>query len=103
MGNFYGGTGWYIDTVSIIDGYYSCCVPIPAVATLVNPQSSGGNFNFSFQTTPGQSYTIQYTDDLAIPSWITLDSIVGDGSLYSVTDSPGAAQRFYRVTSPQSQ
>jgi hypothetical protein len=103
MGNAYGGTGWYIDSVSITDGYYSCCVPVPAVATLVNPQSSAGIFAFSFQTTLGQSYTIQYTDQLANPSWVTLYSVVGDGSVQSVTDSPGVAQRFYRVTSPQSQ
>jgi hypothetical protein len=100
-GNFYGGTGWYIDSVSITDGSYSCCVPIPAAPALVNPNSSSGTFNFSFQTTPGQSYTIQYTDDLANPSWTTLYSFVGDGSLQSVTDSPGVAQRFYRVMSPQ--
>ena len=24
-GNYYGGSGWYIDTVSILDGYYACC------------------------------------------------------------------------------
>jgi hypothetical protein len=100
-GNAYGGTGWYIDSVSIADGYYSCCVPIPTVATLVNPQSTNGTFNFSVQTASGQSYTIQYTDDLANPSWTTLYSFIGDGSLQSVTNSPGVAQRFYRVMSPQ--
>ena len=96
-GNAYGGTGWYIDSVSIIDGSYSCCVPIAAVPALLNPQSSSGSFSFSFQTTPGQSYTIQYTGDLANPSWTTLSSFVGDGSLQSVSDSTGPAQRFYRV------
>jgi len=100
-GNYYGGTGWYIDSVSITDGYYSCCVPTPAMPALVNLQSSNGNFSFSFQTAPGQHYTIQYADDLANPSWTTLYSFVGDGSLQSVTDSPGVAQRFYRVMSPQ--
>jgi len=100
LGNAYGGTGWYIDSVSVVDGYYSCCVPITAVPALVNPQSSSGNFNFSFQTAPGQSYTIQYTDDLANPSWTTLYSFIGDGSVQFVTDSPGVAQRFYRVMSP---
>ena len=98
-GNAYGGTGWYIDSVSVVDGSYSCCVPIAAVPALVNPQSSSGSFNFSFQTAPGQGYTIQYTGDLANPSWTTLSSFVGDGSLQSVTDSPGVAQRFYRVMS----
>ncbi len=100
-GNYYGGTGWYIDSVSITDGYYSCCVPILAVPALVNPQSSSGSFSFSLQTAPGQGYTIQYTDNLANPSWTTLYSFVGDGSLQSVTDSPGVAQRFYRAVSPQ--
>jgi len=99
-GNAYGGTGWYIDSVSIIDGSYSCCVPTTAMPALVNPQSSSGNFNFSFQTVLGQSYTIQYTDDLANPSWTTLYSFSGDGSLKSIADSPGVAQRFYRATSP---
>jgi hypothetical protein len=100
-GNAYGGTGWYIDSISITDGSYSCCVPITAVPALVDLQSSSGSFSFSLQTTPGQNYTIQYTDDLANPSWTTLYSFVGDGSLQSVVDSPGVAQRFYRVMSPQ--
>ena len=99
-GNYYGGTGWYIDSVSITDGYYSCCIPTPTVPVLVDLQSSSGSFSFSFQTAPGQSYTIQYSDDLASPSWTTLYSLVGDGSLQSVTDYPGVAQRFYRVMSP---
>ncbi|MGO8678144.1 MAG: protease pro-enzyme activation domain-containing protein [Limisphaerales bacterium] len=100
-GNAYGGTGWYIDSISIVDGSYSCCIPATAVPALVNPQSSSGNFSFSFQTVSGQSYTIQYTDDLANPSWTTLYSFTGDGSVRLVADTPGVSQRFYRVTSPQ--
>jgi hypothetical protein len=98
-GNFYGGTGWYIDSISLQDGYYSCCGASP-VPTVLNPKTSGTGFSFSFQTIAGQPYTVEYSDTLTGSNWTSVRSLVGDGSIYSFTDTIAAPQRFYRVRSP---
>ena len=48
-GNPDGGTGWYIDTVAILDGFYTCCSQL-VPPTILNPKSDGTNVTFSFQT-----------------------------------------------------
>jgi hypothetical protein len=100
-GNPNGGTGWYIDTVSIVDGYYTCCTPLVA-PVILNPQVSadGLSLNFSFQTANGQTYSVQYKDDLNDPSWTTLQALTGDGTMQQISDSLTSPQRFYRITSP---
>lgn len=99
-GNYFGGAGWYIDSVSISDGSYACCVVPLVPPALLNPQTGGGNFTFSFQTTPGQSYSLQFKDNLTNAAWITVQSFTGDGSLQSITNPATAAQGFYRLQSP---
>lgn len=62
------------------------------------PAKSGYNFVVSFQTTSGNTYTVQYTDSLSPASWQSLPSVSGNGGVESVTNSaPGVAQRFYRL------
>ena len=66
--------------------------------TFFAPTKVGNNFSVSFQTTPGNTYTVQYTDTLAPPNWQSLPSVAGNGAVESVTNSaPGIAQRFYRL------
>ncbi len=91
--------GWYIDTVSILDGYYTCCTSA-AAPVIMNPEVQGGNFRFSIQTTAGQSYTVQYTSSLAGNAWTNLQTIIGDGSVKSATNVQSATQGFYRIRSP---
>ena len=91
--------GWYIDTVSILDGYYTCCTSSSAPA-IMNPEIQGGNFSFSIPTTAGQTYTVQYTPALGITTWTNLQTVTGDGSVKSVTNTMGAPQGFYRLSSP---
>jgi hypothetical protein len=98
-GNFYGGTGWYIDSIALQDGYYSCCGASP-VPTVLNPGTSGTAFSFSFQTIAAQPYTIEYSDSLTGSNWTSVRSLVGDGSLYSFTNTIASPQSFYRVRSP---
>ena len=58
----------------------------------------GDNFIVSFQTTPGKTYTVQYTDALAPQNWQSLPGVAGNGALESVTNSaPGVTKRFYRL------
>jgi hypothetical protein len=58
----------------------------------------GDSFIVSFQTTPGKTYTVQYTDALAPQNWQSLPGVAGNGALESVTNSaPGVTKRFYRL------
>ena len=66
--------------------------------TFFAPTKTGDNFIVSFQTNPGNTYTVQYTDALSPPNWQNLPSVAGNGAVESVTNSaPGIAQRFYRL------
>jgi hypothetical protein len=92
--------GWYVDTVTISDGAYSCCAGLTPT-TIVNPRRSGNSPVFSFQSINGQTYRVEYKSDLANPVWSSLQTYTGDGSLINVTDSFPVSQRFYRIRSPQ--
>ena len=62
------------------------------------PAQAGTNFVFSFQTEPGKTYLVQYTDTLAPPNWQNLPSVPGNGSTASVSNSAtGSVHRYYRL------
>ena len=66
--------------------------------TFFAPAKTGDNFVVSFQTNPGNNYTVQYTDTLSPPNWQSLPTVAGNGAVESVTNSaPGVAHRFYRL------
>ncbi len=66
--------------------------------TFFAPVKTGDNFIVSFQTTPGNTYTVQYTDTLTPENWQGLPSVAGNGAVESVTNNaPGVAQRYYRL------
>jgi hypothetical protein len=94
--NFFGGTGWRIDTISLLDGRYACYSPLVA-PVLFDFKASAEWVSFSLLTISGQHYTVEVFDGF---SWTELDTFVGDGSLETVTDIPTTQQRFYRVRSP---
>lgn len=65
------------------------------------PTKQGNNFSISFETEPGQSYIVEYTDSLVNPNWQVLPTQDGDGTVKTVTDSaPGVPNRYYRVRQP---
>ena len=75
--------------------------PPPAPLRLQNPGKEPNEFHFSFLSTAGQSYTIQFTPALWPTNWQTLTNVPGTGGTMSVTDHVGAAsQRFYRAFIP---
>jgi len=57
-----------------------------------------------FKSTPGTTYTLQYSPDLTTGSWIDIGSITSDGASATFTDTDptrnSQARRFYRVTIP---
>lgn len=66
--------------------------------TFFAPAKTGDDFIVSFQTSPGNTYTVQYTDSLAPQNWQSLPSVAGNGAVETVTNhAPGVAQRFYRL------
>jgi hypothetical protein len=64
---------------------------------------SGDQIQFSFQTSPGQAYTIQYKENLAPGDWTTLTEFPNQTAVVelTVTDLLSAAlpSRFYRIVS----
>ncbi|HXR04323.1 MAG TPA: LamG domain-containing protein [Verrucomicrobiae bacterium] len=49
--------------------------------TLLSPQVSSGNFQFSFQSQTGFTNTVQYRTNLVVGNWLTWTNITGDGTL----------------------
>jgi hypothetical protein len=63
----------------------------------------GGQVHLTFTAQPGIGYTVQYKDALSDPTWHHLVDInpLGSAQLEDIIDPSGAAQRFYRVATPQ--
>jgi len=63
-------------------------------------QTTTTNLVLSWTSTAGQSYQIEYKDNLAASTWTALgSSIAGTGGIVSVTnDFTKSAQRFYRLS-----
>lgn len=90
------GEGWYVDTISVADGYDCCHSIVPPQIT--NVHKNGENIVFSFNTVPGQSYVTEFKSLLSTNAvWNSLQTNNGDGSTKSVTNSAGASQRYFRV------
>jgi hypothetical protein len=62
--------------------------------------SSGGNqVTLSFATVAGLTYTLEYKDRLADPTWGSLSpTVAGDGTVKSVSQPAGQPARFYRLS-----
>jgi len=67
----------------------------PVIETIFAP---GGQAPFTIPTIPGQTYRVEYTDNLGAPVWQQLDrDFVAGNPSASLTDSLSSSQRFYRV------
>ena len=71
-------------------------LPYPNIENLF--LESNGTISFSFATSPGRLYEVQFTDDLGVPEWLPLTVLRALAATLLVTvDTAGVAQRFYRV------
>jgi hypothetical protein len=65
---------------------------------------AGGAFVLTYATTAGYQYQVQVSTNLASGSWTTLGAsttnATGTVAVFTDTNSPGGAQRFYRIVSP---
>jgi len=73
---------------------------VPAKGISLNAARSGNNIVVSFPTQAGTSYRVFYRTDLATGSWTLLTSVLGDGTVKSVSDPSTGTRRFYQVVAP---
>jgi hypothetical protein len=75
-------------------GAYEFVLP----AHLFSSRLSGTNYCFSFDTESNRTYVIEYKNALTDPDWNSYPHIIGNGKMFTVTNSVGdIPQRFYRL------
>jgi hypothetical protein len=87
-----GGT-FYVD-----NAYFYNSTNVVQVGPTITAMMSGTNFNLSFPTQIGFTYTVQYKTNLTDAVWQTLTSFGGNGSNQQVNDPAVQASRFYRLS-----
>jgi hypothetical protein len=73
---------------------------VPAVGLKLSAATAGNNVVISLQTQAGVNYRVFYRTDLIMGTWSLLTTLLGDGSVKSVSDPATEAQRFYKVVAP---
>ncbi len=70
--------------------------PPPQFSSIQLP--GDGLVHFSFNTLLGQTYRIEFKNDLNDPDWLPfVDDFAGTGGMVEITDSLVAPQRFFRI------
>ncbi len=90
-----GGGFFHIDGVS----RNSIARLLPDVGPILqNPMYSAGTFSASTPTTPGATYTLQFSDSLSSTNWRSGPSISGDGTVKTLTNTTATNfQGYYRL------
>lgn len=75
---------------------FSASLPLPVP---LNLQISGTNLFLNWPGAAGQTYQLEYKDDLITPTWTPLgDAVIGTGGMLVLTNNFGAsAHRFFRL------
>ena len=68
-----------------------------SVLRLLGPERIGAQFRWSFASEVGRIYDVLYKDDLSSATWLTLQTINGDGGTKFFTATPGQPARFFQV------
>lgn len=96
-GNFYGTTSQ--GGANGLGTIFQLSVPLPPV--IKTPTRTNGTVTLVWSAVAGQTYQVQYADDLTLNDWSDLtNSVVATNGLMTATDSNGiasSAQRFYRI------
>jgi hypothetical protein len=65
---------------------------------ILQPVCSGTNFLFSFNSSTGVTYQVLYKNSLTDPTWLTNQTVLGDGTTLTITNSlSDSPQRFFRL------
>jgi hypothetical protein len=89
--------------ISTITGncYPNYFMLVSASGISLSAATAGSNVVVSFPTLAGSSYRVFYRTNLSTGNWTFLNTVLGNGTVKSVSDSSAASnQRFYKVTSP---
>ncbi len=65
--------------------------------TTVAPALNGTTFKLTFPTVYGPHYNVLFTSDLASGQWQILQTVAGDGTVKTVTDTLGQKPRYYII------
>ena len=73
-----------------------------APVKILSPSLVGTNFSFSFGTEAYESYSVQWTTNLAVASWTTWTNFYANGATNTVTIPlpPSSPAQFFRVSRP---
>jgi hypothetical protein len=95
--NSVSATGWYVDTISVRDGF-TCCVGAAAPVILSIARNTN-SVSIVWSSTSGLSYRLQYNTNLLTTNWYDVaGDVLAGGATASKTDTNGvSANRFYRV------
>ncbi len=88
-----GGAAAANYVIAYVNGTLSVVAP-PALssANLAGNQVAAG-----IQTVAGETYQLQYKDNLTDTNWSLLPSVLGNGGLLTLTNTITGPQRFYRL------
>jgi hypothetical protein len=74
---------------------------VPAYGIAISAARAGANsVNISFPTQAGATYRVFGRSGLNTGNWMLVGTVLGDGTIKSVSDTAAGEQRFYKVTSP---
>ena len=98
-GNYYGGSGWYMDSLRVEDGIANCCTNASTGPVKAQVFLTSGSVVVRVASNLGFNYVLEYTDDLRSDDWQEiLPPAVGTGYQIILEDAVGAGiRRFYRV------
>jgi PKD repeat protein/subtilisin family serine protease len=73
-------------------------IVVHAAPVILSPTVNGDNFSFTFETDAGKTYVIEFKDSVDDTGWHTLQSVPGDGSSKTITNSISTvSQRLFRM------
>jgi hypothetical protein len=73
---------------------------VPVSGLTLGAQRVGGAMTLSFPTQSGVAYRVFYRTNLTAGSWALLTTVMGNGSVKTVSDTSADAVRFYKVAAP---
>ena len=73
---------------------------VPATGISLSAAQQGNNIVISFPTQNGANYRVFYRTDLNAGNWVLLTSVLGNGSVKTVSDALPPSRRFYKVVAP---
>ncbi len=94
-----GGSGWYVDTISVTDGSNPSCAKILVPPQISDIHASGSDITIKFLSIGGLSYNLEYKENLNLTNWIPLlPATTGTADLLTLhATNVTSTNRFYRI------